>query len=58
MYKIDKQQGFTIQHRDCIQYFVIIYMGKESKNIYTHIYTHIYVSVTESLHCTPKKLIK
>ena len=31
MYKIDKQQGPTKQHRDYIQFLVITYNGKESE---------------------------
>ena len=34
MYKKDKQQGPTVQHRNYIQYLVIIYNGKESEKEY------------------------
>ena len=29
IYKIDKQQGSTVQHRKYIQYLIIIYNGKK-----------------------------
>ena len=44
IYKIGKQQGPTVQHREYIQYFVINHNGKEYEKeyIHTHTHTHIY----------------
>ena len=30
-YKIEKQQGPTLEQENCVPYFVIIYNGKESE---------------------------
>ena len=44
MYKIDNQQGPTVQHREkCIQCFIINYMAKEPEK------ENIYIFMTESL---------
>ena len=48
IYKIDKQQGPTVQHRQLFKYLVISYNGKESEKIYIHI--------TESLCYTSETL--
>ena len=34
LYTSNKQQRFAIKDRDCSQYLVIIYNGKESENVY------------------------
>ena len=34
IYKIDKQQGPTVQHRNYVQYLVITYNGKEYEKEY------------------------
>ena len=48
-YNIDKQQGFTAQHKELYSISVTIYNGKES-----NAKEHIYVYITESLCCTPE----
>ena len=44
IYKIDKQQGPT---RNCIQYLVTIYNGKESEKeyIYIYMYKYLYINI-------------
>ena len=46
IYKIDKQQGLTVDTENYIQYLVISYNGKESEKEYT------YICLTESHCCT------
>ena len=57
IYKIDKQQGPIVQHREQYSISYNLY-GKESEKEqiynYLYIYTHIYKSITESLCCTPE----
>ena len=41
IHKIDKPQGFTVQHRELyIQYLVITYNRKEPEKEYIYIYMH------------------
>ena len=48
IYKTDKQQGFTYNTGNCIQYAVITCNGKESEKGY------VYTCITESLRCIPE----
>ena len=43
IYKIDKQQGPTIQYRNYIQYLVKTYNGKGSEKEYIYIRVCIYI---------------
>jgi len=50
MYKTDKQEGPTVQHRELYSLFLITYKRKASEKEY--IYT--YICIYESLCCTPE----
>ena len=38
IYKIDKQQGPTVEHGECTQYLIISFKGKESEKEYICLY--------------------